>query len=70
MVPETIPTDDELSPAVQLELSDNGGHVGFIGGSLPWRTKRWMDQRMVEWLKHQMGPEVGIVSPTPTPGDP
>ena len=34
MTPEVIPTKDELSGFVELEVHNNGGHVGFIDGSL------------------------------------
>ena len=39
-----IPQEAQLSPKVQYELSDNGGHVGFMQGS-PWRPKIWMHER-------------------------
>jgi len=34
MTPKVIPTKDELSGFVELEVHKNGGHVGFIDGSL------------------------------------
>ncbi|NIL93591.1 MAG: hydrolase, partial [Woeseiaceae bacterium] len=37
MTPEVIPDADKLSESVTLEVSDAGGHVGFIGGGMPWR---------------------------------
>jgi predicted alpha/beta-fold hydrolase len=51
MFPDTIPTEEDLSPSVRLELSAAGGHVGFIGGNRPWRAERWLDARIVEWLQ-------------------
>jgi predicted alpha/beta-fold hydrolase len=39
-----VPKADNLSPTVCLELSENGGHVGFMQG-MPWRPKIWMQQR-------------------------
>lgn len=50
MLPSTVPAAYELSPAVTLELSDRGGHVGFIGGPLPWRPVFWVDQRILLFL--------------------
>ena len=47
---KTIPTEDELSPSVMLELSDSGGHVGFIGGAHPLNVEYWLDKRIMEWL--------------------
>lgn len=40
-----LPLRTEISPAVRLELSENGGHVGFMHGS-PWRPKIWFHQRV------------------------
>ena len=39
-----VPDSDFLSPSVCLEVSEKGGHVGFMYGS-PWRPKIWMQQR-------------------------
>ena len=46
----TVPNEEELSPSVELELSDTGGHVGFIGGKHPFNVEYWVDKRVVEWL--------------------
>jgi hypothetical protein len=50
MTPEVIPTKDELSEYVTLELSENGGHVGFIGGSF-FKPEYWLEKRIVEYFK-------------------
>ncbi len=50
MFPETIPTEAELAEAVTLEVSDHGGHVGFVTGPWPWRAEYWLEGRIVEWL--------------------
>jgi len=39
-----VPHADFLSSSVCLEVSENGGHVGFMQGT-PWRPKIWMQQR-------------------------
>ena len=39
-----VPDADVLSPSVCLEVSEKGGHVGFMQGT-PWRPKIWMQQR-------------------------
>lgn len=50
MSPAVLPADDELSPAVRFELSQKGGHVGFVDGSM-WRPRRWLDDRIVRHLQ-------------------
>lgn len=51
MYPETAPTAEELPDNVALELSESGGHVGFIAGNLPWKARYWVDERVINWLK-------------------
>jgi len=50
MTSEVIPTANELSKSTQLELSKNGGHVGFISGSL-FKPEYWLEKRIVEYFK-------------------
>lgn len=54
MTPAAIPKPAELSRQVKLELSKNGGHVGFIGGSLPWRPEYWLEKRIPEYLRDHL----------------
>jgi len=44
-----LPHITELSPDVQLELSQAGGHVGFIGGSI-LRPYYWLERRVPDYL--------------------
>ena len=50
MFPHSVPRQDELGPGVCLEVSRHGGHVGFVGGSLPWRPDYWLERRLVEFI--------------------
>jgi len=50
MTKDAIPNQDELSESVTLELSNHGGHVGFISGNTPWNAKYWLEERIPEFL--------------------
>ncbi|ERP89564.1 MAG: alpha/beta fold hydrolase [Pseudomonadales bacterium] len=47
MTPETLPRREELGPAVTAEISDHGGHVGFVGAENPY----WLEQRLLAWVQ-------------------
>ncbi|WP_457746823.1 hydrolase [Sulfurimonas sp.] len=49
MTPEILPNKEELSPFVSLEVQKNGGHVGFVGGTL-LRPEYWLDKRVLSYL--------------------
>jgi predicted alpha/beta-fold hydrolase len=46
MTEEVLPGADELSPTVTLEVTPNGGHVGFISGMNPFKPTYWLEQRI------------------------
>lgn len=46
----TIPVETELPDAVILELAENGGHVGFVSGNLPWKPVYWHEERILAYL--------------------
>lgn len=54
--PMGVPDADELAPTVRLELSRQGGHVGFVGGRLPWQAEYWLDQRISDFFIHYLAP--------------
>jgi predicted alpha/beta-fold hydrolase len=41
---------DAVSPAVDFIITERGGHVGFIGGPVPWRCDYWGEELVVRWL--------------------
>jgi predicted alpha/beta-fold hydrolase len=48
-----IPSEDQLSPTIAYELSQAGGHVGFLGGTL--RTpKLWLPQRITQFISEYL----------------
>lgn len=51
MTEDIIPAEDELSPSVQLEVTEGGGHVGFVAGNYPWAAEYWLEQRAPEFLQ-------------------
>ncbi|RUR10644.1 hydrolase [Legionella septentrionalis] len=51
MSPEVLPASSELSKAVTLELSEKGGHVGFIAGAMPGNPVYWLEKRIPEFLR-------------------
>jgi len=49
MTPEILPTVDEVSNSVDLEVHNKGGHVGFVTGSL-LKPKYWLEDRIIEYF--------------------
>lgn len=48
---DCIPKSHELSPKINLEVSETGGHVGFVTGNIPWRPEYWLEIRVTEFLE-------------------
>lgn len=53
MTKEILPSQSELSDAVQFELLNTGGHVGFISGHIPFKPNYWLEQTISDYLKKQ-----------------
>jgi len=50
MTRDVIPALTELPSKVRLEVTQSGGHVGFISGRVPWRARYWLEHRVPEFL--------------------
>ncbi|MGN8259879.1 hydrolase [Pseudomonas sp. SMSB3] len=46
---QSLPTADELAPQTHLELHAQGGHVGFVEGSLR-NPRYYLERRIPQWL--------------------
>lgn len=51
MSEDVIPEPHELSSNVILEVTESGGHVGFVSGKYPWRAEYWLETRVPEFLR-------------------
>ena len=54
MTPGVIPHRDRLSECVSLEISEKGGHVGFVSGGTPWRPDYYLPPRIVSFLESHL----------------
>jgi predicted alpha/beta-fold hydrolase len=54
MTAEVIPKPKELSSYVQLEVTQGGGHVGFVSGKNPFKPLYWLEERIPEFLISQV----------------
>jgi predicted alpha/beta-fold hydrolase len=54
MSEDVIPEGHELSSQVKLEVTESGGHVGFVTGKYPWRPEYWLEQRIPDFLKDHL----------------
>jgi predicted alpha/beta-fold hydrolase len=54
MTTDVLPQPSELSAAVELEITQGGGHVGFISGANPFKPQYWLDCCIPEYLNKQL----------------
>ena len=51
MTPQSVPSLKELSTHITFELSQHGGHVGFISGKNPHRPVYWLEERIPAFIQ-------------------
>jgi predicted alpha/beta-fold hydrolase len=51
MTEDLIPEPEELPSQVELEVTEAGGHVGFVAGKFPWSSTYWLEERVPDFLK-------------------
>jgi predicted alpha/beta-fold hydrolase len=54
MTPACIPAAEELSASTRLEISEDGGHVGFVSGMWPWHANYWLEHRITAFLAEHL----------------
>ena len=60
ITPLALPTEQQLSPFTQLELSSQGGHVGFIGGETVRESAYWLDQRIPAFIQARIEDSISL----------
>ncbi len=48
---DALPGTDQVSSSVTLDFPRDGGHAGFVSGSLPGRLD-WLPQRLLHFFRH------------------
>jgi len=43
MTEEVLPDVAELSSTIYLEITQGGGHVGFVAGETPFKPDYWLE---------------------------
>lgn len=55
MVPEVVPDINQLPANIEYQITEHGGHVGFVSGTLK-QLKMWLEQRIPDWLTPHLEP--------------
>jgi len=54
MTSDIFPEDNEMSSQIKLELTQSGGHVGFVSGEIPGKAEYWLEKRAPAFLKEYL----------------
>lgn len=55
MTKAVLPTSQQLSSAIELEVTSHGGHVGFVAGTAR-NPVYWLEPRLSEWIVRRFNP--------------
>jgi predicted alpha/beta-fold hydrolase len=50
-----LPQAGDVSGQVTLEITEGGGHLGFVSGRWPWAARYWLESRIPEFLAEFFG---------------
>jgi predicted alpha/beta-fold hydrolase len=56
--------------SLEVEFTRHGGHVGFVGGRVPWRPFYHAEWRVVDFLARQLAPSVATGAAPPSAAPP
>ncbi|WP_328585921.1 alpha/beta fold hydrolase, partial [Siccibacter turicensis] len=51
-----IPDPALLPSSIEYQLTEHGGHVGFVSGTLR-RPQMWLEHRVPDWLTRYLDPQ-------------
>ena len=55
MHPGCVPKPSEVSASIELEITQHGGHLGFVSGSTPFRPDySWLETRIMHFFTQQI----------------
>jgi predicted alpha/beta-fold hydrolase len=54
MSQDVIPDQHEISTNIVMEITQGGGHVGFVTGTNPFKPCYWLEHRIPEFLQQQL----------------
>ncbi len=52
MTDQVIPDASSIPECIHYEVSNHGGHVGFVYG-YPWAPRYWLEERLPAWFSEQ-----------------
>lgn len=50
MTDDIIPESHQVSGHVELDITPQGGHVGFVAGQIPGKAEYWLDHRIIQFF--------------------